>query len=188
MVIDQFHLVATDFSNRPEAGKPLPAHITVEGRVGGSGHLTVEVHADPGDAQPHFTATMELKDLNLVPIHDFLVKNALIDVSRGTFEVATEVNASGGHYEGYIKPFFKDLEFKAVPDPSKNIVERAAAKVASAAKDLLKNDNGQIATKAPFKGDFQNNQVDLWTTIENLLRNAFIQSLREGLEGHSTTK
>ena len=185
MVIDEFQLVATDFSNRPTHEQGLPAHFVVQGRLGGSGRLNVDVHADPGDAQPHFTATMEVKDLALVPIRDFLVKNALIDVSSGTFELFMEVNAAAGRYEGYIKPFFKDLEFKAVPDPSKNIAQRAATKIASAAKDLLKNDRGQIATKAPFKGDFKDNQVDLWTTIENLLRNAFIQSLREGLEGHS---
>lgn len=188
MEVDQFHLVATDFSNRPEAGEALPAHITVEARVGGTGRLKVNVRADPGDVQPHFAVTMELKDLQLVPIHDFLAKNALIDVSRGTFEVYTEINAADGHYEGYIKPFFKDLEFKAVSDPSKNIIQRAATKVLSAVQDLLKNANDQVATKAPFKGDFQNNQVDLWTTIENLLRNAFVQSLREGLEGHSPAR
>jgi Domain of Unknown Function (DUF748) len=147
MIIDQFELVATDFSNRPKGDQGLPAHIVVKGQVGGSGRLNVDVHADPSDARPHFTATMEIKDLALVPIHDFLVKNALIDVSSGTFEVFTEVNASAGHYDGYIKPFFKDLEFKAVPDPSKNIAQRAATKIASTAKDLLKNDHGQVATK-----------------------------------------
>lgn len=188
MEVDEFHLVATNFSNRPEAGEALPARITVEARVGGTGRLKVDVRADPAETQPHFVATMEIKDLQLVPIHDFLVKNALIDVSRGAFEVYTEINAADGHYEGYIKPFFKDLEFKAVSDPSKNMIQRAAAKVVSAAQDLLKNENDQVATKAPFKGDFQNNQVDLWTTIENLLRNAFVQSLREGLEGHSPTQ
>lgn len=188
MEVDQFHLVATDFSSRPEPGKALPAHVTIDARVAGTGRLKVDVRANPGEKQPHFAATMEVKDLQLVPIHDFLVKNALIDVSRGTFEVYTEINAADGHYEGYIKPFFKDLEFKAVSDPSKNIFQRAATRVVSAVQGLLKNENDQVATKAPFKGDFKDNQVDLWTTIENLLRNAFVQSLRAGLEGRSPAR
>ena len=183
MVIDQFRLVATDFSNRPESDNPMPAHVVVEARVGGTGHLNVDARADPSAAQPRFAVKMQLKGLDLVPIHDFLVKNVLIDVSRGTFEMYTEINADNGRYEGYLKPFFQNLEFKAVPDPSKNIAQRAATKVASAVKDLLKNERGQVATKVPFTGDFRDNQVDLWTTIENLLRNAFVQSLREGLEG-----
>ncbi len=188
MVIARFHLIATNLANRPQPGAALPAELVVQARVGGTGRLNVEVRADPAKAQPTFTSRMELKDLELVRLHDFLVKYALIDVSHGTFEVYSEINAGDGHYDGYLKPFFKDLEFKAVPDPSKNFAQRAVAKVASAAKGLLKNDKGEVATKAPFKGDFVDNQLDLWTTIENLLRNAFVQSLSAGLEGHSPSK
>ena len=51
---------------------------------------------------------------------------------------------------------------------------------------LLKNDdNKQVATRAPFAGNFANNDVDIWTTIVNLLRNAFVQAIRGGLEGQT---
>lgn len=62
-------------------------------------------------------------------------------------------------------------------------MQRAATKVASAVENLLKNDRGQVATKAPFHNNFEENKVDVWTTLENLLRNAFVSALREGLEG-----
>jgi hypothetical protein len=184
MVIDQFKLVATDLSNRPK-GEDLPAHVTVQARVGGTGRLDVDVRADPSAPQPRFTVRMEVKDLQLVPIHDFLLHFALIDVSAGSFEVFSEINAADGHYDGYLKPFFKDLQFKAVPDPSKNFAQRVATTIAAAVTDLLKNDKGDVATKAPFKGDFEDNQVEVWTAIQNLLRNAFVQSLFEGLEGQT---
>jgi hypothetical protein len=49
---------------------------------------------------------------------------------------------------------------------------------------VLKNDEkDQVATKAPFSGTFNQNDVDVWTTVEFLLRNAFVQALREGFEG-----
>jgi hypothetical protein len=131
---------------------------------------------------------MEIKHLELVPIRDFLISYALIDPSAGTFEVFSEISASGGGYHGYVKPFFKDLEFKAVPDPEKNLAQRVATKIASAVSDALKNEQGAVATKVPFSGNFAINEVDLWTTVENLLRNAFIQSLREGVEGQTPTK
>lgn len=188
MLIDDFHLVATNFSNRPKPHEDLPAHITVTARVGESGRLTSEIHANPAADQPHFTANLEVKNLELLPIHDFLAKYALIDVSQGTFEMYTEITAADGHYDGYLKPFFKDLKFKAVPDPSKSLMQRAATKIAAATQNLLKNDKGQVATKAPFKGDFEANKVEVWVTIENLLRNAFVQSLLEGLEGQTPTK
>ncbi len=188
MVIEDFHLIATDFSNRAKSDGEMPAHVTVQARLGKSGRLTSDIRANPTAEQPRFAANLEIKDLALLPIHDFLVKYALIDVSQGTFEMFAEINAAGGHYDGYLKPFFKGLKFKAVPDRSKNILQRAAIKVASTVQDALKNEHGQVATKAPFKGDFANNQVEVWVTIENLLRNAFIQGLREGLEGQTPTK
>jgi len=187
MVIDRFKLVATDLSNRPK-GEDLPAHVTVQARVGGTGHLDVDVRADPSAPQPRFTVRMEVKDLQLVPIHDFLLHYALMDVSAGSFEVFSEINAAGGHYDGYVKPFFKDLQFKALPDPSKNFARRVATTIAAAVTDLLKNDQGDVATKAPFKGNFEDNQVEVWTAIQNLLRNAFVQSLFEGLEGQTPSK
>lgn len=182
MAIDQFKLVATDLSNRPK-GEELPAHVTVQAKIGGTGDLDIDIRADPSAPQPRFTVRMEVKDLQLLPIHDFLLHYALIDVAQGSFEVFSEIDAAGGHYDGYVKPFFKDLQFKAVPDPNKNFVQRAATSVAAAVTDLLKNEKGDVATKAPFKGDFADNSVDVWTTIQNLLRNAFVQSLFEGLEG-----
>jgi hypothetical protein len=186
LVIDQLKLVATEVTNRPQA-EELPTHVTVQGRVGGTGSLTLDIRADPSAKQPRFETRMEIRNLALVPIHDFLLSYALIDVSDGSFEVFSEITALDGRYEGYVKPFFKDLQFKAVPDPNKNLMQRVATKVASAVTDALKNDQGDVATKAPFKGNFENNEVDVWTTIQNLLRNAFIQSLREGLEGQSPT-
>lgn len=186
LVLDQLKLRATGISNQPK-GEELPTHVTVQGRVGGTGSLNVDIRADASAKEPRFETRMEIRDLALVPIRDFLLSYALIDVSAGSFEVFSEISAKGGGYDGYIKPFFKDLRFKAVPDPEKNIMQRAATRIASAVTGVLKNDQGDVATKAPFKGNFENNEVDVWTTIQNLLRNAFVQSLREGLEGRTPT-
>jgi len=183
LLLEDFHLVATGFGAGPNAAGDLPATLTVDATMPGGSVLAVKVSANPGMAQPRFTATMEVRELALVPLHDLMLAYANIDVSAGTFDVFVEVNAEGGHYVRYVKPFFRDLKFKAVPDPEKNFAQRAATKVASAVTDLLKNKEGQVATKAPFEGDFADNNVDLFTTIDNLLRNAFVQSLREGLEG-----
>jgi len=184
LVVDQLKLVATEVTNRSDGGE-LPTHVAIQGRVGGTGSLALDLRADPSAELPRFEARMEIKNLTLVPIRDFLISYALIDPSGGTFELFSEISATGGHYDGYVKPFFKDLKFKAVPDPQKNLLQRAATRIAAAVTDALKNDQGAVATKVPFKGDFAVNEVDLWTTVQNLLRNAFIQSLREGLEGRT---
>jgi len=186
--LDQISLTLTGFSNREKGDDPLPAHLDLKATIAGSGHLTVGAQADPADRQPRFEVKMELKGLDLPRLHDFLVRYALVDVQSGRFDLYTEVSAAGGGYQGYTKPFFKDLQFKAVPDPEKNLLQRAATTVASAVQNALKNEQGDVATKAPFEGNFEDNKVDLWATLENLLRNAFIQALREGLEGQPGKK
>jgi hypothetical protein len=185
LIIDQIDLTLAEFSNREKGGDPLPASAQMKAKIAGSGTLTVDAKADPADRQPRFEVKLEVKGLSLPAMHDFLVRYALVDVHSGEFELYSEVSASGGSYQGYTKPFFKDLRFDAVPDPEKNLLQRAATKIAATAENVLKNERGEVATKAPFQGNFEENRVDVWTTLENLLRNAFIQALREGLEGQT---
>ncbi|HRE82153.1 MAG TPA: DUF748 domain-containing protein [Opitutaceae bacterium] len=182
LTIDQIRLSIDGFSNQPNEAEPLPAIVTMTARLGGTGDVRLDARVDSAQKLPTFEAQFEVTKLSLPHIHDFLVKYALIDVSSGVFELYSEIQARGGHYEGYTKPFFKDLDFKAVPDPEKSFLQRATVKVASVAKTVLKNERGQIATRAPFSGNFEDTQVDVWTTLENLLRNAFIQALREGMD------
>jgi len=125
-LLEDFHLVATDFGATPASAGDLPAKLTLRSRFSGGGTLDVDATADSGAVQPRFKATLELKDLALVPLHDLLLAAASVDVSRGTSELFVEVNAESGHYDGYLKPFFHDLEFKAVPDPDTYFVQRAA--------------------------------------------------------------
>jgi hypothetical protein len=107
-------------------------------------------------------------------------------VSRGVFEMYSEVEARDGAYYGYVKPFFKDLDFKNVTDKDKPVAKRIAEKAVAVVASVLKNDEKEkVATKAPFGGSFKDNEVDIWTTIQNLLRNAFVQALTEGLEGET---
>lgn len=186
LVIDQIHLTLTGFSNREESDDPLPASLRMNARIADSGSLTVTARADPADPQPRFNATLQVTGLSLPKMHDFLVRYALVDVQSGEFELYSEMNAADGAYDGYTKPFFKDLQFEAVPDPEKTLLQRAATKVAAVVQNALKNEEGEVATKAPFRGNFEDTDVDTWTTLENLLRNAFIQALREGLEGQTS--
>lgn len=51
---------------------------------------------------------------------------------------------------------------------------------------MLENeDKEQVATKAPFAGNFADNQVDVWSTIATLFSNASVQALRGGFEGQT---
>jgi hypothetical protein len=185
--VDQIHIVAVDLQNRPKAsGDPLPAHVKMTAVTSGNGKVQSTVRVDPMNEKPRFTLTFELKDMSLPPLNNFLLAYGNADVSRGSFEVYSEINAEGGHYEGYLKPLFHDLDFRTASDRNKSPGQLLAKKAVAAVASVFKNkDEQQVATKAPFAGNFADNQVDVWSTIATLFRNAFVQALRGGFEGQT---
>lgn len=184
MGVENLHIVASDLQNRPKAnGDPLPAKVLIEATTTGNGRLRSEIQVNPIAEEPTFTASLELRGVELPAANDFLRAYVGVDVSRGTFEMFFEVEAGGGAYNGYVKPLFHDLEFETANDDEKNILERAKEKVVSAVTAVLENNQEeQVATRAPFNGNFADNEVDIWSTIGTLFRNAFVQALRGGFE------
>lgn len=185
--LENLRVVARDLQNRPEPnGDPMPATLEVTGLIGGSGRLRLTAQVDPLAEQPRFTGSLEVRELSLPALDSFLRGYAKAEVSRGTFELFSEVEAQDGGYEGYIKPLFRDLEFRPVRDEDDNVLERLTQQAVNAVTSLLENeDQEQVATKAPFSGNFADNEVDIWTTIATLFRNAFVEALRGGFEGGS---
>lgn len=183
--LDHLRIKATGLTNRPkENDTGFPAHVDLNAVVTGNGQLKITVDANPTAAQPTFATQVQLRGLSLPAFNSFLQAYANADVSAGTFEFDSEIKAEKGHYDGYVKPFFKDLNFKTASDKDKNAAQLLAKKAVSAVANVLKNkEENKVATKAPFHGNFENNQVDIWETISNLLHNAFVQALREGFEG-----
>jgi hypothetical protein len=185
LAIDQFHLVANELSNRSRDGGENRSTATIDGVLTGHGKLHVEATLMPVAPQPKFNVKMQITDLHLNELNNFMQAYLKVDVQSGEFDDYVEINADNGGYEGYTKPFLRDLKFTDAPN-DKNVLEKVAAKAANAVSQVLKNKQGKVATKAPFKGNFNDNKVEVWTTIQYLLRNAFVQSLREGIEsfGH----
>ncbi|HEX2855228.1 MAG TPA: DUF748 domain-containing protein [Opitutaceae bacterium] len=190
IALSDLQVLGTNLGNRPEPEDgPMPAKVELTGTTTGNGRLRVSVQADPLAKQPQFKTEMELLGMDLPALNSFLLAYANADVARGTFEIFTEVNAADGAYEGYVKPFFKDLDFKTASDKDKNAAQLLMKKAVSAVTSVLKNDEtNQVATKTPFAGNFTDNKVGVWTTIQNLLRNAFVQALRGGFEGQPPPK
>ncbi len=179
--IRDLHAVLTGLHNRPESDAELPARAEVRGVTTGGGRLHVTVRANPAAPAPRFQLTFELKDLSLPAFNPFLRAYLGADVSRGTFEVYSEITAADGAYEGYVKPFFHDLDFENVGDAKKGVLARAKEAVVDAVASVLESREEKVATVTPFSGTLAKAEVDVWETVHQLLRNAFIEALREGL-------
>jgi hypothetical protein len=185
VAISDLKVNATGLRNRPaDDGDEFPAKVNLSGQTPGHGRLHLFSKLEPLAVQPHLELNVELKDVSLPVLNNFLRAYANIDVSRGRFELFGQMAMGGGHYEGYVKPFLDQIDFKDLPNQEKSIGQRLWETVVSTLVKLVKNkERNQFATRIPFSGESGKMDVQTWTTIANTLHHGFVQALQEGFEG-----
>ncbi|MDO8543662.1 MAG: hypothetical protein Q7S40_24745 [Opitutaceae bacterium] len=67
--------------------------------------------ADPLAPQPHFHLNLKVDNVNLPALNESMKAIAKVDVGRGTFRMVAEMAGKDGGFQGYVKPFFEDLDF-----------------------------------------------------------------------------
>lgn len=179
------HVLATGLRNRSgERGEEFPAKINLEGDSLGGGRLTLYVEADPLADQPHFHLSAKIDRVNLPDLNESLRAFANVDVSRGTFRMAAEMAGKDGGFQGYVKPFFEDLDFNNLEDGRKGVFSRVWENVVQGLAWLVKNKaRDQVGTRIPFQGRFGDAKMGLGTTIVNLFRHGFIRAFNPTIEG-----
>lgn len=183
--VNEAHVIATGLRNRQsEEQKELPARISVVGRTIGNGNLTIQLGAAPLSPQPYFDLDLKLRDVQLPEVNDFLRRYANVDVSRGTFQLFVEAAGRDGGYEGYVKPFFENLDFENLSDRERSFGGRVWESVVATLNTLFKNHRrDQLGTRVPFSGNFERTNVGTWTGIVNTVRNGFIRAFSESIDG-----
>jgi hypothetical protein len=184
LFIRNLHVQATGLRNRAQGPEEFPAEISVEGDTLGGGRLKVFLVAEPLAAQPHFHLSAKLDGVNLPDLNESLKAYANVDVGRGTFRMAAEMAGKDGGFQGYVKPFFEDLDFNNLEDKKKNVFSRIWENVVGGLAWLVKNKaRDQVGTRIPFQGRFGDPKVGLMTTIANLFRHGFIRAFNPTVEG-----
>lgn len=186
LFVTHMRLTATGLRNRREeaADGEFPARITLEGDSLGAGRLEMLLTADPLAVQPYFHLSLKLDNVNLPALNESLRAYAHVDVGRGTFRLVAEMAGRDGGFQGYMKPFFEDLDFRSVGDKDKGLAaqiwERLVATFAWVVKDKSRD---QMATRIPFEGRFGDAKIGLLATIANLFRHGFIRAFNPTVEG-----
>jgi hypothetical protein len=185
LFVENMQLVATGLRNRSSERKgKFPAEITLQGDTLGGGKLNLFVAAEPLAPQPHFHLSTKVENVNLPDLNESLKAYANVDVGRGTFQMAAEMAGKDGGFQGYVKPFFEDLDFNNLEDKKKNVFSRVWENVVGGLAWLVKNKpRDQVGTRIPFEGRFGDPQMGLWATISNLFRHGFIRAFNPTVEG-----
>ncbi len=177
--ITNLFATATNLTNSREVNDKLPAGLIARGRTIGDGELDINLRMNPLAEAPTFTLTAVVSNMNLVALNDFMRAYGKFDVESGTFQLVTEVAAADGRFEGYAKPFFKDLDiFDWDKERKKNLLEKFWQAIVAGVGALFKNQpKDQLATRIPISGTFEKTDIDMWATIGGILKNAFVSAL-----------
>lgn len=175
--VEQFECVATNLTNSREVVTKLPAALKLRGKTIGGGDLAVGLKFNPLQPEPTFDLNLALTNVDMTSLNQFLEAYAKANVKRGTFDVLVEMYGEDGRFEGYVKPLMKDLDMFELKEDAKNPLKLAWQAILAGVVKIFKNHpKDQVATKIPISGTFDKKGIDLWTTLGNVLRNAFVHA------------
>jgi hypothetical protein len=176
------HVVALNLRNSYDSATLLPAKVIARAGIY-EGEFTFNMNLNPLAERPTFDMNAELKNTNLVLLNDFFKAYAKIDVNKGSFGMYTEVASKGGKFRGYVKPVIKNLDVLGEEDREDNLFRKMWEGLIGGAGQIFKNrPEDQVATKIPFEGDLNNPDADVWTTVVNVLENAFVHAIQPAID------
>jgi Domain of Unknown Function (DUF748) len=187
--LDSLFLHAKNLTNSERLSKVLPASIDAKGKAMHTGRLKGHLDIDPYAQKLAFNLDLQLEQVELTTLNSFFDGYASVDVKSGVFEMYTEVAAADGKFTGYVKPLFKDMRILDLKKDAKKPLKLLWEAVVEALTQLFTNHStGQLGTKIPLSGSFDNPKEDILSTIGGILKNAFITALQPGIEGTVTLK
>ncbi|RFS14208.1 DUF748 domain-containing protein [Emticicia sp. C21] len=174
--------VAENLTNVNDSTKLLPGKIRATGDVY-EGKFELNVNLDPLKKQPTFDLNARLTDMNMVLLNNFFRAYGRFDVNKGTFGLYTEFAAKDGAFNGYVKPLIKDLDIVEFNKEEGNLGQILWETLIGTVAEIFTNHpKDQLATKLPIQGRFENPDVNLWTAITYVLRNAFVNALKPSVD------
>jgi len=179
---DHVEMVGTNFTNSKKFSKSLIADIRIEGRPLRAGDARAQISLDPYAKRPTFAVNLEVKELPLVKLNDFAQAHGGFTFKEGTFKMAMEANAKNGGYQGYVEPVFDQMVIfneQSAQNPGKFVWEA----ILGALTEIVRNHpKDRFGTKVPFSGSFEDPIPDIFATVFNAFRNAFVQAFEGELE------
>lgn len=180
--LDRINLVARNLTNSTQISDTLVATVSGEARAMKSGHLRLEAKIDPFAPHPTYDMALELKNLHLPELNNYLRHYLAVVARDGRLSLYSESTAKEGRFKGYVKPIVKDLDVLKIKR-EKSVGEAVKAFFVKIVAGVFENKpKEQLATKLEFSGSFQNPKISLWDAVTEFLRNAF-EAIPPGLDG-----
>jgi hypothetical protein len=184
LTMRDFQMHLRNLTNVQDVAEPAFAEIDVHGGIMGNAPLSLTGRIDPNEMAPTFDLDMSIEGARLVDVNPWLREFLKVDAEDGVFSMYSELAAFEGKFEGYVRPILENPKFTDRSDNDKGPFRKVWEGLVNVAAKILENkQEQQVATQIPLRGEFQDPDVDIVTTIVNLLRNAFVAGFSHSFEG-----
>jgi hypothetical protein len=184
LLVDSVYVVATNLTNSKDLSDDLFAVIEGRGVAMKQAPMRLHVETDPNAKDTTFDLNLSLRKLKLVELNEWVKSVGGIDFEKGRLDVDTELAASNGRIHGYVKPIFHDVKIVDVEEDIDNPLKLLWETVVGALGKIFTNQGkDQMATVIPIRGRTDEPGTSLMPVLGGLLKNAFVEALKPGIEG-----
>ena len=165
---------------------PLIATVKATALAMDQAKLELEVKLDPFSYYPTFELALRLLGLDVTKTNSLARSYGAFDFEHGYFSLVVELKSDEGLLHGYIKPLFRQLKVLSLEKDirDKNVLELFWEALLEVTTEVFRNQpKDQLATLIPVGGELKSPETDLFQTLANLLRNAFVRAYLPRLEG-----
>lgn len=155
------------------------AKVRLDGDFMGSGKTDATAAFRAEESGPDFDLNLRINGTALRSMNDLFRAYGNFDVAGGTFSLYTEIRVKNDRIDGYVKPFFKDLDvYDRRQDKEKSIFREMYEGLVGGVTGLLENKpRQQVATRTKIAGKVENPKTSTWQIVGNLFRNAFFRAV-----------
>lgn len=183
VLVDTMNVLVTNLTNSKEISKTRVATLDVRARVMRSGRLSITGDIDPFKKKPTFALKTRLDKLQLKQLNTFLKAYVNIDVEKGTLSVYSDLTSRNGKFNGYVKPLIENLDVLDWKNETERPIEKLWEGLVGGVAEIFENQSkDRLATRVPLRGEFTAPDVGVWRAVLGVLRNAFIEALKHGLD------
>ncbi|NJB82672.1 DUF748 domain-containing protein [Wenyingzhuangia aestuarii] len=178
--INKIELLATNLRNVVNGTGKLPSTLTVTGTSIGNGNLKIKGGLDLIKEIPDVDIAMEFTDIDLTAFNDFTKHYANIDFEKGNLNLYSEIVIADSYLKGYMKPLIKQTKLIGKEDSFINSLWEGFV---GFVQFVFRNQSNKVvASKIPLEGDLSNVDTQVWQTVGNIVRNAWIEAFKNKVD------
>jgi hypothetical protein len=184
--LTQLNATIDNLRNTTDETAPMAATVKAAAMAMDQSKVEIQMTLDPFSYRPTFHLASRLLGLDVTKLNDLALAYGRFDFKRGWLDLVVEADSNEGRISGYVKPLFRnlkvfDLREDIQQDNGLQFFWRALVGLVT---ETIKNQpRDQFGTLIPFTGDASGSTTaDIFATVGNLLRNAFIRAYLPNLE------